>query len=219
MAQNYVIDSYQTTAKLVPGMQQYEDNFECLRTLFAGASEPSITKVAGMPWYDTTDRLLKIRNSVNDDWLGVMHGNAEMKIWIFKNVANYGWTIDDSVADVVLAFKGNDSTGVTAYDTTGGGIAGTWTQPDHILTEAQIPAHTHGSAGAHTHPFYHYGGGAAAYAVDPSGLSYNWSSGYTKAVQSGGAHTHTGGGSDEAHDHGNTYRPYASVGTLQFLNV
>ena len=228
MAQNYTINPYETTNALLSDMQKYEDNFECLRTLFAGASEPTIDKVAGMPWYDITERILKIRNNANDDWLGVMHGNTDMKIWIFKNSADLGWTIDDSVEDVVLAFKGRsegyDSTTDIAYDTTGGVIAGVWQTPDDLeggLTLAQIPAHTHGSGGAHTHPQVVVGGNwsyGAAYAIDPDLWRYFYVGvyGYTNYA---GVHTHDSVGSGQPHNHENTYRPYAAVGTLQYLNI
>lgn len=42
--------------------------FEALRTLHSGATEPSST-VAGMLWFDKTTGLLKIRDSINDDWI------------------------------------------------------------------------------------------------------------------------------------------------------
>jgi microcystin-dependent protein len=55
--------------------------------------------------------------------------------------------IDSAVTDCVTALKG----GSNAYNANGGMLAGTWTQPGYTLTTADIPAHTHGNAGSHTH--------------------------------------------------------------------
>lgn len=50
------------------GMVDINSAAEALRTCHSGASEPSST-VAYMLWADTTNFLLKMRNSTNTDWI------------------------------------------------------------------------------------------------------------------------------------------------------
>lgn len=47
-----------------------ENNFAALKSTFSGASAPS-DPVAGMMWLDTTNYILKIRNSGNTAWLAI----------------------------------------------------------------------------------------------------------------------------------------------------
>jgi hypothetical protein len=68
---------------------------------------------------------------------------AGTPMYFYTNTAPTGWTIDAAVADVCLAVKG----GSNAYNTVGGSLAGTWTQPNHSHTG---PSHTH-TGPSHTH--------------------------------------------------------------------
>lgn len=85
----------------------------------------------------------------------------------------------------------------------------------HVLTEAELPAHTHtgmaASAGAHAHTFATRD--LSAGGTNGAGVEYNWGPpGAVVTVSSAGAHTHAltidakGGG--EAHD---TLQPYLAV--------
>ena len=214
MAQNYTINSYQTDQVGLDDLQYMEDNFECLRTMFSGSSEPSIDKVAGMPWFDTTKRILKIRNTANNAWSGVMYGTPDTKIWIFENVARNGWAIDSGVTDCVLGLIG----GGQDYDTTGGCVVSTWTQPSMSLSLSQIASHNHGSVGNHTHNVHHLiGSGAPA-----SYMGGGYQPGNHRrqhSTSSSGNHTHASFGGDGSHNHEDTWRPKASVGTLQYPDV
>jgi len=129
------------------------------------------------------------------------------KMWFYQNTAPTGWTIDTTPADGLLAVKG----GSQAYNVNGGNQAGTWTQPDCTLSAANLPAHDHGSAGAHTHTL-----GISQSTADPPWshpiLSGPAVSSFT--TSSNGAHTHTSVGSGTAHNHGTTYRPLAQVGII-----
>jgi len=113
------------------------------------------------------------------------------KLWFYQNTAPSGWTIDTTPADAVLAVKG----GSGAYNVSGGSQAGTWTQPDHTLTTAEIPAHTHTTYCPVAGPAYGQPAGAIPYAA------------YTYVTSSS-----TGGGG--AHNHGTTWRPLAQVGII-----
>lgn len=113
------------------------------------------------------------------------------KLWFYQNTAPSGWTIDTTPADAVLAVKG----GSGAYNVSGGSQAGTWTQPDHTLTTAEIPAHTHTLGGSYVY-----------YATDYLGS-------YFVLTNLSNANTgSTGGGG--AHNHGTTWRPLAQVGII-----
>jgi len=212
MAQNYTINSYITTNEGYLDLEKFENNFECLRSMFSGSTSiPLPTNVAGMPWFDTTKKILKIRNVANDNWLGVMYGNTNTKIWIFEEIARNGWKIDTTVYDVVLALKG----GSNDYNVSGGTQAGTWTTSNHTLVEDEIPTHDHGETGAHTHAILVTTGGSYHY-----GTTSQTSAGHvTKNTNIGGAHTHASVGSNSSHNHGLSWRPLASVGTLQHPDI
>jgi len=130
---------------------------------------------------------------------------AGTKTWLYADSAPSGWTLDSTPSDRLLAVKG----GSQAYNANGGTMAGTWTQPDHILTTDEIPAHDHGAAGAHSHSLESGGGAVGAiYGGETSDTVTNGSTGTS------GAHTHASVGSDSAHNHGTAYRPLARVGLI-----
>ncbi len=215
MAQTWTDDVFAAGHVGQTDLQNMENNFTALKSMFSGASAPA-NPVAGMPWFDTTKKVMKQRNAGDSAWIGLMHGDTSQKMWVYRNAAMDGWAIDSSVTDKVLALKGGST-----Y-TTGGASAGSWTLPDHTLAVSEIPSHNHtGSSvaneGAHTHPITTY---------DSSGGGFGESGTGTPTGRNTGAgtnHTHAltiaaqGGGS--AHNHGATFRPAAAVGTLQYLDL
>jgi hypothetical protein len=221
MSQVYVDDVYQFGGQAVSNLAAIENNFAALKSMFSGASAPA-DLVAGMHWFHTTKKALKLRNNANDAWLGILQADASHKLWVYRNTAPDGWAIDSAVVDCVLALKG----GTNAYNANGGTQAGTWTQPDCTLTEANLPAHTHGEAAAHSHTTTFYGN-----AIEGSGTPGYTAIGYNNGTtwyvfnvvnpptSSNGAHTHTSVGSGTAHNHGTTYRPAAAIGTLQYMDL
>lgn len=113
-------------------------------------------------------------------------------VWIYEDgAAPTGWTLD-AAADVVLGCIG----GSDDYDTSGGTTAGSWTQPDHTLTEDEIPSHTHTTDRADS---LAQGNGTKGYGMLNGGSAY-------------AAGNATGGG--DAHNHGTTYRPKAALGQI-----
>ena len=107
-------------------LEAMEINFAALKTMFSGASSPS-SPVAFMPWGDTTNKVLRMRDASNASWISIFHGTAAYKMWVYRNDAMDGYVIDSAVADKLVAFKGGDT-----Y-TTGGAEAGTWTvNLDHL---------------------------------------------------------------------------------------
>ena len=202
-------------------LQNMEHNFAALKSLFSGAAQPA-SMAACHPWFDTTKHVLKVRDDGDSAWLGLMHGDTSQKLWVYRNAAMSGWAIDSGVSDKVLALKGGST-----Y-TTGAATAGTWAQPDHTLTEAELPAHDHGGVtgadGAHGHTFYGYNpDGDAGTSYLAGGLFTRGAHNVTalSSVVAVGTHTHTvsSTGSGDAHNHGTAYRPAAAVGTLQYMDL
>ena len=138
MSQTYTANCYQSDHVAVTDMANIEANFATLRSTNSGAAAPSNTE-AGLQWWDTVNNRLKIRNDTNSAWLGVLQGDANLKIWVYRNDTCDGWTIDATVTDRVLAFKG----GAGLYNANGGTNAGeAW---------ANLKAHTHTMSHTHSH--------------------------------------------------------------------
>ena len=131
------------------------------------------------------------------------------KTWIYVDTAPSGWTIDGTPSDELLAIKGG------ATYTTGGTTAGTWTQPDHVLTEAEMAAHTHFLLTDES--IYPYVYPTATKGIARRSAQQGW---YEGAIASGTTGTSStlglssSVGSDTAHNHGTTYRPAARVGII-----
>ena len=229
MAQNWTDDVFASGHNGQTDLQNMENNFQTLKSLFEGSTAPANT-VAGMPWFDSGKDLLRLRNAANGSWYGVMHADASQQIWIYRNDALSGWVVVTSVTDKVLAIKG----GSQAYNVTGGNTAGTWQQPGHALTTNEMPSHSHSNsvsentAGSHRHTIItDTTAGSTIYtAFSKLGEGENIK-GYTSgdATDSTGNHSHNvsvsidNNGGDSAHDHGSTWRPAAAVGTLQRMDV
>lgn len=228
MSQDFTDDCYASGHQATTDLENMEKNFAALKSSFSGTTAPANT-VAGMLWYDTTQKLMKQRDSANSTWFGFMVADSSHKIWVYRNTAPEGWAIDSTVTDCVIALKG----GSNAYNANGGTLAGTWTQPGYTLTTADIPAHTHGSS-SHSHSLMYYdnlSGGSSTQNLATFPLTYSshidmgtgtqqWytaSSSYYKTDSTGHTHTSVGGGG--SHNHGTTYRPYAAIGTLQYLDI
>ena len=117
------------------------------------------------------------------------------KMYFYQNTAPEGWTIDAACADALLAVKG----GAQAFNVDGGNQAGTWTQPGHTLTEAELPSHSHSKD---------------IISFDGAGGCTGWYSvGALAGSCFGSASTDTTGSGD-SHNHGTTYRPLAQVGII-----
>ena len=207
-------NTYASGDQITVDMAQIEANFAVLKSGFSGTSAPT-NQVVGQQWYDHTKKVTKRRDHDNGAWHGLMHGDVSQKIWVYRNAAMEGWAVDGGVSDVVLALKGG------ATYTTGAALAGTWTQPGCVLDATMIPAHTHGSSGAHTHTTTvnnTYGEGGALPWIYECGIDGS-AAPATVFTSSSAAHEHTSVGGGASHNHGTAYRPYAAVGTLQYLDL
>lgn len=217
MAQTFVDDIYSSGRVADTTMGWLEANFAALMSSYSGAGNPPNT-IAGLQYYDTVKKVLKVRRATNDSFYYQWVADALQKIWKYRNDAVEGWAIDSSVTDRVTAIKG----GVQAYNANGGTVGGTWTQPDCTLTVAQSPAHTHGAGATHTHSLPNR---QAFYTWDPQGDgglvgSIHWGIiDQTLYTELDGAHEHDSVGGGLPHHHGDTARYYAAVGTLQYLDI
>ena len=229
MTQDWIDDSYNGGLAGPTSLQYFEDNFLSIKTLFAGTTAPGWSSAAGMPWLDTTQKVLKMRNAGNSAWIGLMHGDVSQKMWIYRNTAMDGWAIDGGVSDRVLAMKGGST-----Y-TTGGADVGSWS-----LSGITVDAHTHaGAAGEHTHGpgSYDIRSSGAIGSKDPAGtnimvgtsdrLVVTGAGGSTipyaestvKGTSASGGSADTGEASSTSITSDSTWRVSASVGTLQYLDL
>ena len=110
--------------------------------------------------------------------------------FFYKNNAPTGWTLYSDASDELLAIKGGDT-----Y-TTGAQVAGTWTQPDHTLTVDEMPSHSH----TYTAP------------NDPENKRKTNGSSIVISISSDVSTSSVG--QDQAHNHGDSWRPSARVGIL-----
>jgi len=145
MSQSFTEDPYSQGTAADTTLGNMENNDLALKSGFSGVGAPA-NAVVGMVWADTTDEIFKIRNFDDDAWWARLVGDASTKLWIYRNDANPGMTIDSSVTDRVLALKG----GAGLYNANGGTTAGeTW---------ANLKAHTHtlSHTHSHNHKWYNY---------------------------------------------------------------
>jgi len=210
MAQDWTDDVFAAGHTGQTDLQNMENNFAAMKSLFSGAAQPA-SMAACHPWFDTTQHVLKIRDDGDSAWLGLMHGDTSQKLWIYRNAAMSGWAVDSGVTDTVLALKGG-----SVY-TTGGASAGTWTQPDHTLTESEMPEHHHSlqsddqySNDAVGMGYSNAGNGVAGCDRIEMGAFYEFDYADHQLVMD------TGGSG--AHNHGTTYRPLAQVGIIATKN-
>lgn len=225
MSQSWTNDVYASGHVGATDLQNMENNFACLKSLFSGASQPA-SMAACHPWFDTTKHVFKVRNDGDSAWVGLMHGDTSQKIWIYRNAAMSGWAVDSGVSDRVLAVKGGST-----Y-TTGAAVAGTWTQPNHTHTGPSHshtgPSHTHdmsvGATVSNKDTVYPIGplsgsptGTISSY-CDGIGASRKPLNAITQAAGTGATGTN-GTGATSGNATANTYRPAAAVGTLQYLNL
>jgi hypothetical protein len=205
MAQTFTDDCFAANHVGLTDLQNIEDNFQAVKSLFSGSSAPANT-TGGMPWFDTAKKILKVRNSTNGAWLGVHYSSTAARWWVYANVAGDGWIVDSSVADRVLAIKG----GSQAYNAVGGSGAGTWT----------LAGFTVGNESTHQHPSLSHTHTLSGGVVHGEGSTDVGTFTVYSAVDAGGT-GNTGAGS--AHSHGlsqdATWRPLASIGTLQYLDI
>jgi len=209
MAQDWTDNSYELGHVGQTDLANMENNFMTLKSIFSGAAAPG-TVDACHPWFDTTQHVLKVRNDLDTAWIGIMHGDVNQKIWVYRNTAMSGWAVDSSITDRVISLKG----GSYAYNVNGGNTAGSWYY-------------------SHNHKWYDNRGiNADDKTYNSSGTSItfpriakyetsNWSAlGAFHALTDAAAFPgFAPGDSYTDNDTLSTKRPAAAVGTLQYLDL
>ena len=194
MSQTWTDDPFASGNVGQTDLQNMENNFLAMKSMFSGASAPA-NAVAGMPWFDTAQKVKKTRNNDNDAWLGLFHGDASQKILVYDDSVLEGYLRDSSVTDKAVALKGG------ATYTTAGDTAGSFTVPTHALSIAELAAHTHTLAGRTNRSVR--------------------ASGFTSEPEFSGTDTTVATnstGSGTAHGHGEL-RPAAAVTILVYLDL
>jgi len=219
MAQTFSDDTFAPGNVAQTDLANIEANFAALKSTFSGTGAPA-NQVAGMQWFDTDNYVVKYRDAGDSAWLGLMHGDASQKVWIYRNTAMNGWVVDGAVSDVVLALKGG-----TTY-TTGAATAGSWT-----VSGLSDSGHTHASTLAapnHTHTLadssYYPGGDMIGYLARNGAVYSSGSGGHRgpKDVTGNPTATALTGSITSATAtiaSAGTWRAAAAVGTLQYLNL
>lgn len=168
----------------------HEDEFDRLtiliqqvKALITTPPQPVISDIVfGASWNGIVD-MAPSKNAIYD-MMQTQYIPTGTKMLFYQDTAPIGWTIQNTLDDkLVYITKGSvagGQTGGTVHST------GTWTQPDHTLTENEIPLHSHN---------YNKIAITAGLAV---GSNYGTVLGATSS---------TGGGA--AHNHGNAWRPAA----------
>ncbi len=206
MSQTWTDNSYELGHVGQTDLANMEANLMTLKSMFSGAAAPG-SVAACHPWFDTTQHVLKVRNDTNTSWVGLMHGDTSQKIWIYRNTAMSGWTVDASITDRVIAIKG----GSQAYNVNGGNTAGSWSYSHNHKWFNYVAAASHdqtyNSAGtAIIIPSYSKNSGSAYYCLKLSRASVD-----TPPQVFGDSYTNN--------DTLSTKRPAAAVGTLQTLDL
>lgn len=211
MSQDWTANLYTQATEGDTTLSNMELMFATLKSLFSGASAPANT-VAYMPWGDSTKKVVKRRDHGDSAWFGVMHGDVNQKIWVYRDSAMEGWAVDSSVTDTVLAVKGGST-----Y-TTGAATAGSWTisglSHNHQWYEYTTDGgddYTWQSDGSTTRTIYATGTRTTGFSAI-SALT-NWSGDITNQNLRVDCYTKNNTVNDS------TYRPAAAVGTLQYLDL
>lgn len=156
---------------------------------------PELAPTANSPVI--TDLFILSRSGVNSKCqFGAVGFTVGTRIWFHMNavpVSPAYWQIVPNTGDTLLAVRGG-----TTYTTGGGATQGTWQQTGYVLTTDQMPNH------AHTFPVY---------TSDTKRISTKVSSVSDGSVTQMTAVTSYIGG-NQPHNHGNTWRPSASVGII-----
>ena len=97
MSQVFTDDCYSLGMQATTSLQAFENNFAALKSAFSGATTPGNT-IAGMWWFDTTSKILKVRNEANDAWQSVW--NLANNKPVVTNIvsADFGAAIKDAAA-------------------------------------------------------------------------------------------------------------------------
>jgi len=205
MSQTWTTDCFAGTHDGMTDLQNMENNFAALKSSFSGLSAPS-SPVAFQLWGDLSDYVLKFRNADDNDWFGIFPADANQKMWFYRNSAMDGWVVDSGVSDKVLGVKGG-ATYITGGIDTQGNYALTAVSHIHqILDISGSVQYTYNTSGSQIAVAGYSGSGTPDFVgIDPTHVAYQEY--FNEAYTSGCIWT------------GDEWRPYAAVGTLQYMDL
>jgi len=220
MAQNWTDDTFAGSHVGQTDLQNMENNFACLKSTFSGTAAPS-NPVEGQQWFETDKDGTRVY--IDSSWLALLQGDANTKLWHYRNDTCDGWIIDATVTDKVLALEGG------SYGTTGGVTSGSWT-----ISGLSQGSHSH-TVNSHNHHVYNANSGNDGRTYDSNGnvktgigISTNNNADYMDYESN--AYDQTGSGMGDMYtnnkspgtdsktpaiSHTGAWRPAAAVGTLQ----
>lgn len=202
MTQTYNENIYQKDHIISTDMQNMENNFTTLKSMFSGTDAPANTEV-GMPWYDTDNKIQKFRNYNDSTWLCILPLDTIQKIWIYRNDVVNGMVVDTSVTDRVLGIK--SAITPSSYNLTPGNSMASWLNM----------IHTHGPGSFIVDTYHtHYAGSGSCW--QENAWWYHSDPTRSKTVYQGSTTQAVAGTS--ASGTGSTWRPSAAVGTLQKMS-
>jgi len=196
--------------------------FASTGNIIAQSSDPG-SLGAGSIWSDTDSHVTYRRTDDNSQWVPIGSKVGDILFWGGTEAnAPSGFAICDGAAISRTTFAllfdvigttfgiGDGSTTFNVPDlqtdnrfpraaTNDGAVGDTGGESTHVLTTGEMAAHTHGSAGAHTHLLdtdVHVNAAGAGSQPQSSGTT----DGDRPIANSAGAHTHNSVGSDTAHE-------------------
>lgn len=194
MSQTWTDNCYQLSHEGPADLQNIENNFACLKSMFSGSSAPSVSIVAGQRWYDTVNKLQRFYDGTN--WICLMPGDATQKVWSYCNSVVEGMVLVTGLTDRVIALKG----GSGVYNVNGGNTAGDWNL-----------AHTHGPSSFTVNTYHRHGLGIEE---TEGGMIRPSADGWCYTDYQGSTTQPITGTSDSATT-GSSWRPAASIGIIQ----
>ena len=148
MSQDWTDDCFAAGHAAQEDLQNIEDNFACLKSLFSGASAPS-GPVAGLLWLDTTNHLLMVRNEANNAWLTLYDLGNQQAINCSRQVIA-GTGLSGGGALTADRTVGISAGGVGATQLADGGVSSAklavYTAGDRLLIEGSTDATTGSNA-------------------------------------------------------------------------
>jgi len=226
VTQIYYDDCYNENNEADSDLSKIENNFIALKSNFSGDTEPTDSTSyfdvePYMLWGDTNHYVLRMAHfdygssaftSSDEPWLGLMFGDEDQKVWVYRDDAMDGWVVDSTVEDTVCAVSGGD-----VYDSPGS-VSGTWAvgYPIHNHCWFKKPGSPTGKEtmfdadGNEQDVPYVSSEDFAGIAVCASGET-PW---HSKSI-SLDYYTDMSDSSTETSE----WRPAAAVGTLQYINI
>ena len=129
MSQSYSSNCFSTANVIETDMQNVENNFDALRSLFSGSSAPT-SPDAGQLWYDTGSSMIKLR--YNSSWVNVF--NCSTQGIVINTGAITSAHIATSAVDANRLASGAALGNIGSSAITGGYIAGGQIAQVHLKT-------------------------------------------------------------------------------------